>query len=198
MFYDVVIYRKDKKLQTIFKISYLQPDLSDILLAIRMIVLDADYNFEEYCKNNDLDHRNPCSRKKYREQVKIIRQLSKMFSDKELACLSTTSSTNDDLNKKIIELDSIFEYNRLQELLDTVQYHDKLLSRYGYNTKKDEWNLKKFPITRNDKQMNGIEADVQKFGIAADKYNDQLQIQGIPTSGYIYSIAYWNRYGSAE
>lgn len=68
-------------------------------------------------------------------------------------------------------VDSIFEYNRLHELLDTVRYYNKLLSQYGYNAKKNEWNLKRFPITQNDKQMDGIKADIKKFGIAADEYN---------------------------
>jgi hypothetical protein len=98
-----------------------------------------------------------------------------MFSLGELSCLPTTSSTNDDLEEHMIELDNIFEYDKLNELLDTVQYYDKLLSQYGYDVKKGEWNTRDFPITQNDKQMEGIKSDVQEFRIAADEYNKYLE-----------------------
>jgi hypothetical protein len=171
----IIIYRKDKKIKTSFTIWYPQPDLSDILLSIRIILQDIDDSFEQYCKHEYIDPDEPSSKKKFRERIKVAKQLDRMFNGKELNCLPTTSSVNDDLKEKIIELDSTFEYNRLTELLDTVQYYDKLLSQYGYDAKKDEWNLRNFPITQNDKQMDGIKTDIQKFGNAADEYNEYFE-----------------------
>jgi hypothetical protein len=60
-------------------------------------------------------------------------------------------------------------------ILDNVRYYDKLLSQLGYDSEKGEWNVREFPITRNDKQMDGIKSDIQKADEAIDGYNEYLE-----------------------
>jgi hypothetical protein len=75
----------------------------------------------------------------------------------------------------MVELDNISERDKLDDLLDYVPYYDKVLGQYGYDVEEGEWNVREFPITRNDKQMDGIKSDIQKAGEAADEYNDYLE-----------------------
>jgi hypothetical protein len=113
---------------------------------------------------------------KYRDHVKTARGLNRMFNDKELSFLPTTSSINDNLDDlKMVELDNISERDKLDDLLDYVPYYDEVLAQYGYDVEEEEWNVREFPITRNDKQMDGIKSDIQKAGEAADEYNDYLE-----------------------
>lgn len=80
--------------------------------------------------------------------------------------------------EEIVELESEIEYNKLHDLLDTVQYCDKLLSQYGYDSNRGEWNVKDFPITQHDKQMDGIKSDIEKSRNAVQEYNEYLEYLG--------------------
>jgi hypothetical protein len=173
--YKVTISRKDKYIQTSFSICYPQPDLSDIFVAIRLILLELDDNYEEYCKSNGFSPDDPSNKIKYRKEIKTAKSLDRMFSLEELSCLPTTSSTNDDLDQSILTLHNISEYNKLNDLHDTVQYYKKLLAQYGYDAKKGEWDVRAFPVTQNDKQMDGIGYDVEQFNKAVEEYNQYFE-----------------------
>jgi hypothetical protein len=177
---EIVIHRKDKKIQTSFS-CHPDSDLSDIFIAIRVNLLDLDdysrkfkYSFEEYCKIYKLSTDDSSSKSRYRQKVKNAETLSEMFSELELGSLPTTSTFNDDLDE-LVELDDIYEYNRLCELSNTVKYYDKLLSQYGYDARKEIWDTRNFPITQTDKQMDGIRADIQSANKSIDEYNDFLE-----------------------
>jgi hypothetical protein len=179
--YGIVIRRKDKKIQTSF-LCHPNSDLSDIFIAIRAALLNLDdfsqkfkYSFEEYCKIHDLNKDDPSCKSQYSQAVKSAETLSEMFSDHELASLPTSSTLGDKLQRRILILDDKYEYNKLLELFGTVEYYDKLLSQYGYDVQTQEWNLKDFPITQNDKQMDGIKSDIQLADKAAEEYEDYLE-----------------------
>lgn len=101
---NITIRRKDKKMQTSYP-AYLrmQPDLSDILLEIRAILLDldSDHNFKEFCKHHGLSVDDSSNKLRYRQQVKTAKALSRMFSEEELASLPTSSSLGDKLKKDL-------------------------------------------------------------------------------------------------
>lgn len=67
------------------------------------------------------------------------------------------------------------EHNRIRELNSAVIYYGKLLSRYGYNSEADEWNLKKFPTTQTDSQMEGIKNDIDAYDKAAANLEEYRQ-----------------------
>jgi hypothetical protein len=150
--------------------------LSDILLGIRTRLLDLDYehDFEGYCRDHDLNINDLANKLEYKQQIKIAKELSIMFNEDELASLPTSSLLSDNLEGNLVELDNIFEYNKLCELRDSVKYYDKLLSQYGYDVEKGEWNRRDFPVTQTDKQMDGIFSDIEKADKAAEEYNEYL------------------------
>lgn len=171
----VVISRRDKKVKASFPVSNSQIDLSDIFLAVRIILLDIDLSYEEYCKRNGIDSDKSASKMEYRGRIKTVKSLNRMFNEKELSCLPTSSSASDEFDKEIVELESEFEYSKLHDFLDTVQYYGKLLSQYGYDSNRNEWNVKKFPITQHDKQMDGIKSDIEKSRNAVQEYYEYLE-----------------------
>lgn len=173
--YNVTISRKDKKVQSSFSICYPQPDLSNIFVTIRLLLLELDNNYEEYCKSNGFSPDDLSNKTKYRKEIKTANSLERMFSLEELSCLPTTSSTNDDLDQSILTLHNLFEYNKLNDLHDTVLYYKKLLAQYGYDAKKSDWNVRDFPITQNDKQMDGIRSDVEQYRKAVEEYNKYFE-----------------------
>jgi hypothetical protein len=93
-----------------------------------------------------------------------------------MICLPTSSSTNNVLFEGRTEVViDVYDYNRLRDLQDVVQYHDKLLSQYGYNPKTDQWDTKLFPVTQTDRQMEGLESDIIKSREAIEEYNAFLE-----------------------
>lgn len=64
------------------------------------------------------------------------------------------------------------EYNRMRDLGDCVKYYNKLLSQYGFHPKTGEFNSKLFPVTQTDKQLEGIESDVDTFNKAVSELNE--------------------------
>lgn len=168
--YNVTISRKDKKIQTSFSSSNSHPDLSDIFVAIRLLLLELDNNYEEFCKSNGFSPDDLSNKIKYRKEIKTAKSIERMFSLEELSCLPTTSSTNDDLDQSILTLHNMFEYNKLNDLHDAVRYYKKLLAQYGYDSKKSDWNVRDFPVTQNNKQMDGIRSDVELYRKSVEEY----------------------------
>ena len=71
----------------------------------------------------------------------------------------------------ILILDDIVEYNRIKELGDSVKYHSKLMSYYGFDVKSGKWNTRLFPITQSDAQLEGIQSDIERYNNAVRDYN---------------------------
>ncbi len=79
----------------------------------------------------------------------------------------------------IITLENKFEYDQIKELLDSIMYQKKLMNCYGLDTVNCNWDLKKFPVTRTDTQMNGIQRDIQKYNETVCQYNDYSKRLGL-------------------
>ena len=147
-------------------VKFQQPDLSDVLLDVRLIIISTPNSFEEYCKRSGKNQNDPTSKKEYRKEIRTANGLKQIFSEKEMTCLPTSSSMNDAL--AVID---VYEYNKLRDLQDHVQYYDKLMSQYGYDWKTNQWDTKRFPVTQTDRQIEGIESDIIKSRKAVKEYN---------------------------
>jgi hypothetical protein len=66
------------------------------------------------------------------------------------------------------------EFDTILELRNTALYYGKLMSYYGFDMKSGTWDTKLFPITKNDKEIKGINTDRLRFNDAVKKYNDYV------------------------
>ena len=64
------------------------------------------------------------------------------------------------------------EFDRILELRNTALYYGKLMSFYGFDMKLGTWDTKLFPITKNDKKIEGINSDRLRFNEAVKEYNE--------------------------
>ena len=71
----------------------------------------------------------------------------------------------------LLLLDDRREYDTIVELRDTALYYGKLMSYYGFDVKSGKWDLKQFPVTKNDKEMIRINSDRLRFNQAVQEYN---------------------------
>ena len=51
-----------------------------------------------------------------------------------------------------------------------LKYHAQIVESYGYNPYTGNYDLKKFPITKEDKQKKTIEKDFDDFFQALEEY----------------------------
>ncbi|MGD9534726.1 MAG: hypothetical protein AB7V56_13285 [Candidatus Nitrosocosmicus sp.] len=79
----------------------------------------------------------------------------------------------------VIILENRFEYDRLKELLDAVMYQKKLMNCYGLDTINSKWDLRNFPVTTTDTQMEGIQSDIQKYNETIRQYNEYSKHLGL-------------------
>lgn len=78
-----------------------------------------------------------------------------------------------------IILESKFEYDRIKDLLDSVMYHKKLMNCYGLDMVHNKWDLTKFPVTKTDGQMEGIQCDIQKYNETVHQYHEYSKHLGL-------------------
>ena len=71
----------------------------------------------------------------------------------------------------VLIMDDMVKYNRVTELGDLVNYHSKLMSYYGFDVKTGKWDTKRFPVTKNDAQLKGIQSDIERYNNAVRDYN---------------------------
>lgn len=71
----------------------------------------------------------------------------------------------------VLIMDDMVKYNRVTELGDLVNYHSKLMSYYGFDVKTGKWDTKRFPVTKNDVQLKGIQSDIERYNNAVRDYN---------------------------
>jgi hypothetical protein len=134
-----------------------------VLLDVRLSIVSAPNSFEEYCERSDKSQNDPTSKKEYRKEIRTANGLKQIFSEKEMTCLPTLSSMNDAFFEgRIEEVIDVYDYNKLRDLEDHVQYYDKLMSQYGFDWKTNQWDIKRFPVTQTDRQIEGIETDINK------------------------------------
>lgn len=154
----------------------LQPDLSDVLLQIRIKMSFVPDNFEKYCEESGKTPEDPASIADYRKEIRTAEGLEQIFSEEEMTCLPLSSSLNDALfDEKNVTWVVNFEFNKLTDLKEDIRYYDKLLSQYGYNPNKDQWDTIRFPVTRTDRQMEGIKSDIDMSRKAVEEYNMYLE-----------------------
>lgn len=78
------------------------------------------------------------------------------------------------LDRAVLLLASRREFDTILELRNTALYYGKLMSHYGFDMKSGTWDKKLFPITKNDKEIEGINSDRLRFNDAVEKYNDYV------------------------
>ena len=71
----------------------------------------------------------------------------------------------------VLIMDDMVKYNRVTELGDLVNYHSKLMSYYRFDVKTGKWDTKRFPVTKNDAQLKGIQSDIERYNNAVRDYN---------------------------
>ena len=67
------------------------------------------------------------------------------------------------------------EYDKLKELRDTLNYYVKILESYGYDPYKGDCDTKKFPITKEDKQMENIDKDLDNYNKTVEEYRNYIK-----------------------
>ena len=56
-----------------------------------------------------------------------------------------------------------------------MEYHAKIVERYGYDPYTGEYDAKKFPITKEDKQKENIDKDFDNYDQTLEEYSDYLK-----------------------
>ena len=62
----------------------------------------------------------------------------------------------------VLILDDKSEYDRIKDLVDIVRYQSKLMACYGFDVESGRWDSTKFPVTKTDSQMEGIQSNIYK------------------------------------
>jgi hypothetical protein len=62
------------------------------------------------------------------------------------------------------------EFDTIVDLRNTVFYYRKLMSYYGFDMKSGEGNTNLFPITKSDKEIEGIKSDTLRFNEGVNQY----------------------------
>ena len=67
------------------------------------------------------------------------------------------------------------EYDKLAELQSVLNYQAKIVVSYGYDPYTGDIDTKKFPITKEDKEMDQIANDFKNYFNTISEYNDYLK-----------------------
>ena len=178
-----------------FLLSHLT--LSKILDMIRLNA-DVPDDFEEYCELHLKDPSNEFYRNEYsidlwraerfkrfitQEDIRsfpfgIDRYDNKQNNNKEKEIESI--DLNDEFYLKLLGYSFIFlkdkkEYDKLANLQSTVKYNVKIVKSYGYDPYTGDYDAKKLPITKDDKQMENITKDFQNYFKAVKEYYEYLK-----------------------
>jgi hypothetical protein len=176
------------------KKTTLLPSLAEILGRIRFYA-NVPEDFEEYCEKSYRDPSDETSRAAHPRQLKRAERFKKFITKEEIKSIPSFLPIDDEDEKiddefydlddeedSIIPFDtnSIFlkdkrEYDKLKELRDTVHYYSKIVESYGYDPHTGEYDTKKFPITKEDKQKENIDKDFDNFDQALDEYIEYLK-----------------------
>lgn len=67
------------------------------------------------------------------------------------------------------------EFDTIVDLRNTALNYGKLMSLYGFDMKSGEWNTKLFPVTKSDKEIEGINSDRLRFNDTVNQYNKYVE-----------------------
>jgi hypothetical protein len=164
-----------------------------------MIRLNADVpdDFEEYCQIWSRDPSDKICRIDYMMDLRRAKRFKKFITTEEIRSIPFLPDDNEDENMKqdektnfidynkesylksigfsIIYLKDKREYDKLADVKSTLEYHGKIVERYGYNPYTDEYDTKKFPITKEDKQKESIDKDFDNFDQTLEEYGNYLK-----------------------
>ncbi len=79
------------------------------------------------------------------------------------------------LGYSIIFLNDKKEYDKLADLQDVLEYYGKIVKNYGYDPITGEYNEKKLPEPKEEKQKKNIAKDFKTFYNTLDEYADFLK-----------------------
>ena len=175
------------------KKTILLPSLAKILGRIRHYA-NVPEDFEEYCEESYRDPSDETSRAAHPRHLKRAERFKKFITKEEIKSIPSFLPIDDEdekIDDEFYDLDdeddlipfdtnSIFlkdkrEYDKLKELRDTVHYYSKIVESYGYDPHTGEYDTKKFPITKEDKQKENIDKDFDNFDQALEEYNEYLK-----------------------
>ena len=176
--------------------------LEDVLTMIRLNS-DVPNDFEEYCEMHLEDPSDPICRMDYIMDLRRAERFKKFLTIDEIRSFpiidndssndNNLSNNNDynnnkpktiDLNNKedlyllgyeIVWMSDKREYDKLVDLQNTLEYYAKMVESYGYNTYTADYDAKKFPITKEDKQMKNIIQDFKNYFKALEEYYEYLK-----------------------
>ena|GEM_PF-2315224 len=75
----------------------------------------------------------------------------------------------------ILILEDRTEYDKIKDLADTIRYRSKLMAYYGFDVQSGTWDNTKFPVTRTDSQIEGIQSDIQRYNEVIQEYNEYTE-----------------------
>ena len=167
------------------------PSLGKILCWIRYYA-NVPEDFEEYCEISWRDPSDETSRTAYPRHLKRAERFKKFITKEEIKSIPSFLPSHDkdqnidddfydlDDEEDLIPLKDIAlkdkrEYDKLEELRSNLDYNLKIVKSYGYNPYTGDYDVKKFPITKEDKQEKNIEKDFDNYNQALEEYNDYLK-----------------------
>ena len=171
------------------------PRFSKILNRIRLYANVPD-DFEEYCEITFRDPSEQMSRTVYPAHLKKAKRFKKFITKEEIRSIPLLPFDNIEKNVKeqetyddffdlddesnlaslrIIYLKDKEEYDKLADIQSNVKYHSKIVESYGYDIYTGDIDTKKFPITKEDKEMDSIAKDFKNYFKASGEYIDYLK-----------------------
>jgi hypothetical protein len=171
------------------------PRFIEILNRIRLYANVPD-DFEEYCEITFRDPSDQMSRTVYPAHLKKAKRFKKFVTTDEIRSIPFLPFDNIDKNIKdqetyddffdlddesnLAELPIIYlkdkgEYDKLAELQSNVKYHSKIVKSYGYDIYTGDIDTKKFPTTKDDKEMDNIANDFKNYFKISEEYIDYLK-----------------------
>ena len=179
---------------------YSPPTLSEILDMIR-INTDVTDDFEEYCESRFEDPSDPICRSDYLDDLRRAERFKRFITQEEIRAFPSINEENHNNNKqqnneekeiiKKIDLDDEYnlkllgysfiflkdkkQYDKLADLKSILEYYSKIVESYGYDPYTGDYDAKKFPITKEDKQMDSIAKDFKNYFKTLEEYYNYLK-----------------------
>ena len=180
------LIKKEGESKTILLLS-----LGEILCWMRYYA-NVPEDFEEYCEISYRDPSDETSRTAHPRHLKRAERFKKFITKEEIKSIPSFLTCHDKdqkIDDEFYDLDeedlipysnSIFlkdkrELDKLKELQDTVDYHAKIVESYGYDPHTGDDDTEKFPITKEDKEMENIDKDFDNYNQALEEYRKYLQ-----------------------
>ena len=160
------------------------------------ITADVPDDFEEYCEIHFKDPSDEICRCDYLDDLKRAERFKRFITQEEIRSFPfrieeennkqneeekiRTIDLDDESDLKllgytIINLNDKREYDKLKDIQTTLEYYAKITESYGFNRYTNEFNEKVFPVTKDDKQIENIEKDIDNYNQALINYITYLK-----------------------